>query len=93
MATQTVTIEQAWDALQSVPSYCEQQAASFAAEPMPYTFDIGNTLRVTGEDYTGQVGELVSIDERYLPTGEIYGVYLDAVDSTVFFRDDELECK
>jgi hypothetical protein len=53
-------------------------------------FQVGDTVRVTDEDFTGQCGELVTIDSE-ATAGDYFGVYLDSIDSTIFFAADELE--
>lgn len=62
MATQTVTIKQAWNDLQAVPSYVEQQAASFATEPVSSYEE--RVLALSHTDECWQVLH-VSYDARY----------------------------
>ena len=51
---------------------------------------VGDTVRILDEDFTGQCGELVVIDLTAIDD-DYYGVYLESVDSTIFFSRDELE--
>src|SRR5260221_321282 len=73
-------------------AYREAQTAvaTFYTEKSTSGFAVGDTVRITGETYTGQQGELAVIDNE-APEGDYFGVYLDSVDSTVFFAADELE--
>jgi transcription antitermination factor NusG len=57
--------------------------------PRTAGFHVGDTVRVTAEDFKGQIGELKVID--MYQAGDYFGVYLESTQSTVFFCADEIE--
>jgi hypothetical protein len=52
-------------------------------------FLIGQTVKIIGEVCTGETGELVAFDD-HATEGDFYGVYLDSLDSTLYFNAEEL---
>lgn len=57
-----------------------------AASPL----QVGDTVRIVGAEYHGQIGELRVIDWQD-ENGYPYGVHLDSVDWVVPFHEDEIE--
>jgi transcription antitermination factor NusG len=54
-------------------------------------FTVGDTVRIVGPMYTGQVGELKVIDPDNIDSCDFFCVYLDSVEKVVPFAADELE--
>ena len=49
----------------------------------------GDTVKITAEDFEGQIGELKVID--MYQAGDYFGVYLDSVQKMMYFYADEIE--
>ncbi len=57
--------------------------------PRTAGFHVGDAVRITSEDFEGQIGELKVID--MYQSGDYFGVYLDSTQTIVYFCADEIE--
>jgi len=57
--------------------------------PRTAGFHPGDIVRITAEDFEGQIGELKVID--MYQAGDYFGVYLDSIATIVYFCADEIE--